>query len=300
MQELIEKHAQALRLEGKSNQTIDGYRLDLEQCYTFLTKYWEDGMVKVDEIIPFQIRDWLRQLHDKPDCNRSLARKLASLKSFFQYCKRQGIIQDNPIDKMQRPKFEQKLPHFFTEEEIEVLLRIPDPADKYGIRNRAILELIYSSGLRIGEVGALRLGDIDPKRQLVKVTGKGNKERIIPVGSNALQAIREYLDIRSEFAPADNEKHLFITRTGQPFDNKQINVILQRYIRLVAQQKGYSPHTLRHSFATHLLQRGADLRAIQEMLGHASLSTTETYTHVTLEDIKDAYKKGHPRSKQDK
>jgi len=300
MNKLIERHAQTLRLEGKSDRTISSYRLDLEQFCNFVAQFWENGQIKVGEIIPLQIRDWLRQLHDKPDCNRSLARKMASLQSFFQYCKRQGIVDSNPLDKMKRPKFEKKLPHFFTEEEMEVLLRIPDTADKYGIRNRAILELIYSSGLRISEVAALRIIDIDTKRRLIKVTGKGNKERIVPVGSKAIQAIRDYLDIREDFTPTPDEMHLFVTRSGLPFNFKQLNIILQRYIGLVAQQKGYSPHTLRHSFATHLLKRGADLRAIQEMLGHSNLSTTEIYTHVTFEDIKSAYKKGHPRSKSGK
>ncbi len=297
MNETIEKHAQALRLEGKAEQTIAAYRLDLDQFCSFLTRFWEDGNIKPVEITVLQIRDWLRRLHDKPDCNRSLARKMASLQSFFQFCKLHGIVADNPLDKMKRPKFERKLPHFFTEGEMDLLLRIPDVSDIFGIRNKAILELIYSSGLRIGEVASILISDLDHKRRLVRISGKGGKQRIVPMGAIALQSIRDYLDSRHELNPANEEKHLFVTRSGKPFNNKQLNVILQRYIRLVAQQKGYSPHTLRHSFATHLLSRGADLRAIQEMLGHRNLSTTETYTHVTLEDIKSAYRKGHPRSK---
>ncbi len=292
----MDQYFSYLRLEGKSEHTITGYRLDLEQFYNYILPFFENGQIVIHDIQIIQIRDFLRHLHDKPDCNRSLARKMAALKSFFQYCKTHDLITANPMDKLKRPKFEKKLPKFFSEDEMELLLSIPDLENPIGVRNRAILELIYSSGLRIGEIVTLRLIDIDQRRKLVKVTGKGDKQRLVPIGVKALQWIETYLSVRSSFDPDHSRDLLFLTYTGKPFDFKQMNTILQRYISLIAQQKGFSPHSIRHSFATHMLARGADLRAIQEMLGHSNLSTTEIYTHVTLEDIKDAYHKGHPRS----
>ena len=300
MTELIDRFIEHLRLEGKSENTQYGYRLDLEQFYKFLLPFFPNAEVHVKDISALMVRDWLRELHDKPDKNRSLARKSSAVKSFFCFLKLHGYIDKNPVLKMETPRFEKPLPKFFTKEEINLLLQIPEADDKFGIRNRAIFELIYSSGLRIGEVCGIRLRDLDYKNCLLRVKGKGNKERIVPVGRPALQAIKTYLAVRAAFDPAGKEDHLFLTRSGLPFYSRQLNIILQRYIRLIALQKGYSPHTIRHSFATHLLQNGADLRAIQVMLGHVSLSTTEIYTHVTLEDIKEAYHKSHPRARAKK
>jgi len=298
MKKLIESYCNALRLQGKSENTQIAYRRDLEQLHCFLKPFFADEVVSVQEIMPMQIRDFLRYMHEKPDCNRSLARKLAALKSFFAYCKLEGLITQNPVDKLKRPKYEKKLPHFFSEEEIEKLLNIPDTETPLGIRNRAILELIYSSGLRLDEVAKIRLLDIDFTRCLVKVLGKGNKERIVPVGRTAIHWTERYMKIRSSLDPLGKCDRLFLTYTGKPFDSKQLNTILMRFINLIAKEKGYSPHTLRHSFATHILKRGADLRAVQEMLGHANLSTTEIYTHVTIDDLKDAYHRAHPLSKK--
>jgi len=250
------------------------------------------------EISILMIRDWLRWLHDKPVSNRTLARKSAALNSFFKYLKLTGAVEKNPMDKIKRPKFEKKLPHYFTEEEMITLLRIPDQGSIFGVRNRAILELLYSSGLRISELAQLRLDDIDLKRGMVRVIGKGNKKRIVPVGKEAIQAIRDYLPVREKLKQEYSSDRLFFTKSGRDFTDFQLYTILNKYFRLVAEQKGYSPHTLRHSFATHMLNRGADLRAVQEMLGHANLSTTATYTHVTLKDVKKAYKKGHPRGRE--
>ncbi len=300
MQQYIDKFIENIRIEGKSINTQYGYRLDLEQLQTFLMPFFLNGEVEVKEITVLMLRDFMRNLHDKSDKNRSLARKMAALRMFFRYLKKVGVIEKSPVDKMELPKFEKPLPKFFTEEEINLLLKIPEADTTLGIRNRAIFELIYSSGLRIGEVCSILLRDLDIKKCLIKVTGKGNKERIIPVGRPAILTIETYLKVRPNLDPERKDEHLFLTYTGKPFYNRQLNIILQRFIRLIATQKGYSPHTIRHSFATHLLKNGADLRAIQTMLGHASLSTTETYTHVTLEDVKEAYQKAHPRAREKK
>ena len=298
MEKYIADFCNYLALEGKSPRTITAYKLDLEQFHSFIQRYFENGEVDIKGITVLNIRDFFRFLNEKPDCNRSLARKSAALNSFFRYCKRSGFIQNNPMEKIKRPKYEVPLPKFFTEEEVRTLLSIPDTDSPFGIRNKAILETLYSSGLRISELAGIRLQDIDLKRGLIRVTGKGNKQRIVPLGSYAIEAINNYLKVRPQFMRENNPDVLFLTKSGKAFDTKQLDIILKRYFELVAKAKGYSPHSLRHSFATHLLSRGADLRAIQELLGHSLLSTTETYTHISLEDIKEAYKKGHPRSKE--
>lgn len=298
MEKYIADFCNYLALEGKSPRTITAYKLDLEQFHSFIQRYFENGEVDIKGITVLNIRDFFRFLNEKPDCNRSLARKSAALNSFFRYCKRSGFIQNNPMEKIKRPKYEVPLPKCFTEEEVRTLLSIPDTDSPFGIRNKAILETLYSSGLRISELAGIRLQDIDLKRGLIRVTGKGNKQRIVPLGSYAIEAINNYLKVRPQFMRENSPDLLFLTKSGKAFDTKQLDIILKRYFELVAKAKGYSPHSLRHSFATHLLSRGADLRAIQELLGHSLLSTTETYTHISLEDIKEAYKKGHPRSKE--
>ncbi len=296
LEDYFDKYCTRLRVEGKSPNTISAYRLDLDQLHTYLRMEVAEELAPGD-ISPSMIRGFLLYLHEKEDQNRSISRKITALNSFFTWAKREEIVQTNPIAKIKRPKYEKKLPHFFTEEEMLVLLRVPDLESKYGVRNKAMLELIYSSGLRLIELARLRLQDIDLRKGLVRALGKGNKERIIPVGKPAIEAINAYLAIRSSFGEASRCDRLFVTMSGKPWDSKQLNSILQKYISVVAQQQGFSPHSLRHSFATHLLKHGADLRAIQEMLGHSNLSTTSIYTHVTLDDIKEAYIKGHPRSK---
>ncbi len=294
MEELIEKYCQHLALEGKSPRTISAYRLDLGQFLNFSRHFFEAELVDIRGITTLNIRDFLRHLHDINDCNRSLARKSAALGGFFRFCKIQGYIDINPMDKIKRPKFERPLPKCFTEEEVRQLLAIPDTSTVFGLRNRAILETLYSSGLRLMELAGLRLRDLNVKQGLARVLGKGNKERVVPVGSYALEAIQAYLQQRDRLANAGSPDKVFLTKGGKAFDSKQLDIILKRYFILIARAKGYTPHALRHSFATHMLSRGADLRTIQELLGHEQLSTTEIYTHVSLEDVKKAYHKGHP------
>jgi site-specific recombinase XerD len=294
MENSIKLFCDNLALEGKSERTISAYKLDLEQFLSFVQRFFE-AEVPVTAISVLNIRDFLRWLNEKPDCNRSLARKSAALNSFFRFCKRQGLIVNNPMDKVKRPKYEKPLPKCFTEEEVLSLLAIPDCSSRFGIRNRAILETLYSSGLRLMELAGIKMSDLDVRKGLLRVTGKGNKQRIVPVGSHALDAISEYLKVRPEFLAENSPNNLFLTKSGNAFYTRELDIILKRYFELIARAKGYTPHALRHSFATHMLSRGADLRAIQELLGHAQLSTTQIYTHVSLEDIKDAYNKGHPR-----
>lgn len=294
MQEWIDKHSEYLALEGKSKRTLRGYRIDLEQFRRFLDESF--GSADVASLSAIHIRAFLKWLSERPDCNRTLARKMAALNSWFKYLKLQGLRTDNPMRKIRRPKYEQKLPRFFTEEEMLLLIRIPDTSSNVGRRNRAIFELLYSCGLRLMELANLHLEDIDYRKALLKVYGKGNKQRFVPIGKPALEALQDYLKVRPLMATEQSSARLFITYRGKDFDTQQLNIILMRYINLIAREKGYSPHSIRHSFATHLLSRGADISAIQKLLGHEALSSTELYTHLSLEDIKAAYEKGHPRS----
>ncbi len=294
MEKELQRYLEFLRAEGKSACTLQAYASDLRQFLAYVDRFFPAGAV-ANELSVQMVRDWLRELHESRVGNRSLARKTAALSSWFRWLKLTGRSSQNPMDKIKRPKFERGLPHFFTEEEMLTLLRVPDLDSIYGIRNRAILELLYSSGLRISELASLRIPEIDLNRRLLRVWGKGGKERLVPLGSEAAAAIRSWLTLRDRLSRPDSSDRLFLTKSGKDFDGRQLYAVLNQYFRLVAQKKGYSPHTLRHSFATHLLARGADLRAVQEMLGHAQLDTTAIYTHVTIEDIKKAYRKGHPR-----
>ena len=294
MEKELQSYLEHLRVEGKSPNTVTAYRSDLSQFQAYIAHFFP-GEIQVRGITTQMVRDWMRNLHDGGVGNRSMARKLAALQGFFSHLRSFGRIEVNPMDKVRRPKFEMALPKFFSEEEMLTLLRIPDLDSIFGIRNRAILELLYASGIRIEELAGLRLVDLNLKRGLVKVWGKGGKERMVPIGKAAIEAIQNWLERRPELVREHSSDRLFLTKGGRDFDGRQLNTILDQYFNLVAQKKGYSPHTLRHSFATHLLARGADLRAVQEMLGHANLETTAIYTHVTTEDLKKAYRKGHPR-----
>jgi len=296
MQKAIDEFVRTLISRGLSEHTVTAYKKDLLQLQEFLTKYFEEGSVKVNQITRLFLRDFLRFLSMNNRNNRTLARKATTMKNFFQFCEKNDYLSKNPASNLHIPKFEKKLPKYFSEKEMEELLNIPDLSSKFGIRNRAILELIYSSGLRISEIAECKVGQIDLQEKLIKVIGKGNKERIIPISSKAKIAIRNYEKTRDQFKSRLSDESFFLSKSGRPLSSNEIRDVLSRYLSLVAKTKGYSPHSIRHSFATHLLARGADLRAVQEMLGHSNLSTTEIYTHLTLKDLKKVYEQAHPRS----
>ncbi len=298
MKELIAQFIQFEKSKGLSNHSIIAYRKDLEQLNEFLEKYFSNGII-LSEIKRLYLRDFLRELSNQGRKNVTLARKVIVIRNFFEYCQNQKIIQSNPAVNLKIPKYEKKLPKFFTEKEMESLLRIPDLKSKFGVRDRAILELIYSSGLRISEVANCKISQLDFMGKLIRVRGKGNKERLVPLGKEAVRALKKYLQIRDEFESEYSKDILFLSKSGRLLSSNELRAILERYINLVAKTKGYSPHSIRHSFATHLLANGADLRAVQEMLGHSNLSTTEIYTHLSLTDLKEVYKLAHPRSKKD-
>ncbi|HPR18460.1 MAG TPA: tyrosine recombinase XerC [Candidatus Cloacimonadota bacterium] len=298
MKKAIADFIKSQQSRGLSSCTLTAYRSDLEQMYDFLKKYFEQEVV-LSQIKRLYLRDYLQELSLEGRSNRTLARKATTLKNFFHYCERQNLISENPAAALKIPKFEKKLPKFFTEPEIEDLLSIPDLSSKFGIRNKAILELIYSSGLRISEVCSCRISQLDFTEGIIRIIGKGNKERQVPMGRKAMSSLKSYLKIRPQFCDKESGDITFLSKSGKTLVPNELRAILERYILLVAKTKGYSPHSIRHSFATHLLEHGADLRAVQEMLGHSNLSTTEIYTHLSLRDVKKAYEQAHPRSKKE-
>ncbi|MBN1326353.1 MAG: tyrosine recombinase [Candidatus Cloacimonetes bacterium] len=299
MKEAIRDYIRTLQSRGLSENTLRAYKKDLSQLEEFLLKYFEDGQIELSGINRLMIRDFLRDLSEQGRGNRSLARKTTTIRNFFKFCQINQLIKINPAENLKIPRFEKKLPLHFSELEIENLLDIPDLSSKFGIRNKAILELIYSSGLRISEVSSAKLGQLDLQQRILRVIGKGSKERIVPVGKKAIQSLHDYLKIRNTFTSSESEDYLFLSKSGLKLTADELREILDRYIRLIARKKGYSPHSIRHSFATHLIANGADLRAVQEMLGHANLSTTQIYTHLSLKDIKKIYQQAHPRSSKE-
>jgi site-specific recombinase XerD len=227
-----------------------------------------------------------------------VARKLACLKSFFRYCRRQGLMRSDPASLISAPKLERRLPHVLDESAVEALMRQPDRSTPEGARDAAILELVYSTGMRLGELLALRPADVDLRARTVKVHGKGSKERILPLGRPAGEALRAYLRERAGLRAGASAlpEELFVSARGKAMSPKGVNLLMNRYIARVSEIKKKSPHVLRHSCATHLLDRGADLQAVRELLGHESLSTTQIYTHVSVERLKSIYTRAHPKA----
>jgi tyrosine recombinase XerC len=286
MERYIEKFIRYLEIEKNySEHTITNYRLDLEDFRQFL------GQSDIESVDYLTLRKYLALLKEKNLTTRSISRKISALRSFFKFLTREGLLKANPILVLSSPKMEKHLPQFLTEDETRRLIESAASADERTLRDRAILETFYSTGIRISELVGLDTEDIDFIGGIVKVMGKGKKERIVPIGDHAIKAIREYLDKRKKPSPA-----VFLNKSGKRISDRGVRNIVEKYIRLASLKQGVSPHTLRHSFATHLLDRGADLRSVQELLGHANLSSTQIYTHLTTERLKSVYDKAHPRA----
>jgi integrase/recombinase XerC len=286
----INKFLRFLEIEKNvSPFTLTNYTLDLQDFYNFLKGI---PLEKVDTIV---LRRFLASLREQNYAKRTIARRISSLRSFFKFLCREGYLKTNPILGLRTPKLDRKLPHFLSEEEMGQLLESP-PADLSGLRDRAILESLYSTGMRVSELVGLNKEEIDFFGGVIKVYGKGKQERLIPIGDRALTAIKDYLDKLPENFKISTRKALFLNKKGRRLSDRAVRLIVSKYINKFSFKKGVSPHTLRHSFATHLLDRGADLRSVQELLGHKNLSTTQIYTHVTTERLKSVYKKAHPRA----
>lgn len=289
MERYIEKFIRYLEIEKNySKHTVLNYKLDLEDFRSFLAS------APIENVDYLLLRKYLASLKEKNMGSRSVGRHLSSMRSFFKFLTREGLLKTNPILSVSSPKLDKHLPQFLTEEEVTKLIDAVIPknqTDQLRFRDRAILETFYSTGIRISELVGLDAQDIDFISCVVKVRGKGKKERMVPIGDHAVKAIREYLEKRKKETSA-----VFLNKNGRRITDRGVRDIVDKYLRLASLREGVSPHTLRHSFATHLLNRGADLRSVQELLGHANLSTTQIYTHLTTERLKSVYDKAHPRA----
>lgn len=244
------------------------------------------------------VRLFMSQLRERNYCKSTVARKLATLRSFYKFLLRRGHTALNPVAPIRTPKQEKRLPKSLEFSEIEKLLSNCDTTTLLGARDRAILETLYSTGIRVSELVALDIADVDLSNNVVRIRGKGKKERVIPIGPGAVRAVIHYLDLRRNRpqSPKANQQALFINKHGQRLSTRSVRRKLDKYLLEAGLDLSVSPHTLRHSFATHMLRQGADLRSVQEMLGHQSLSTTQIYTHVTGTAVKESYDKSHPRA----
>lgn len=301
MKQLIDQFSSYLRCERMASpHTHKNYLVDIAQFFSFLEKKIpaiKDGGVghigKVDVDI---VRAYLGQMFETK-APSSMARKIASLRTFFQYCLREGYVSANPAKEVATPKIPKRIPHFLTIDEVLALLKQPEGSDVLSLRDRAILELLYASGLRVSEMVGLNLEDVDLEGKSVRVMGKGRKERVVPMGNKAAEALSVYLAKRDTLISKEmTQLAFFINCRGGRLTARSIERLLGKYIQRTGLQKTVTPHVLRHTFATHLLGAGADMRGIQELLGHASLSTTQKYTHVNIESMMKVYDETHPKA----
>jgi integrase/recombinase XerC len=259
--------------------------------------------LKVDQLLLSAgtdvIRAYLAFLNEKQYSKATIARKLATLRSFYKFLVKRNQVTSNPVVAVRTPKQDKKLPRFLEYEEVKKLLDTPPQDNWLGARDRAILETLYSTGIRVSELVALNMDDIDFLGEIVHIRGKGKKERIAPIGSSALQVIQHYMEFRNKRAQNNGNfdtRVLFVNKHGKRLSTRSVRRKMDKYLKMAGLDPAISPHTLRHSFATHMLNNGADLRSVQELLGHQSLSTTQVYTHLTTTKLKDVYENAHPRS----
>jgi len=284
-----------------SSNTIISYKSDLLQLLNYLKDYKIIKRNNIQYINRSIMRKYIVYLKKCDYSVRSICRKISTTRSFFKFLSREDIVDINPTINLITPKIGKKLPSFLYLEEINKLIETPPEHTIFGIRDRAILELLYGTGMRVGELVNLNIHDIDLYEKIVRVFGKGSKERILPLGNPGIKAVQEYLTGRNIFRKnisinKNDPDALFLNRFGGRLSARSIRRIIIKYMKIAGLNKKISPHVLRHSFATHLLGGGADLRSVQELLGHESLSTTQIYTHITKERLKAIYKKSHPRS----
>jgi integrase/recombinase XerD len=294
----LESHVRSflnyLRVEkGLSDNTILAYRRDMQKFAAFIGK----RDLEVAAITRSQVVEFLSGLYRQKLDSRSVARHLVTVRHFFRFCLMEGVIRDDPAATVESPKFRQSLPVFLSLEEVDRLLRQPDPHEVVGIRDKAMIELMYSTGIRVSELCGLQTSDLTMDPGCLRCIGKGDKERLVPVGRRALEAVEKYVrESRPQLLREGVSPYLFLNQKGDRLNRISFWKILSQYGRKAELRKGLTPHMLRHSFATHLLDRGADLRAVQIMLGHSDISTTQIYTHVVEERLKQVYKAHHPRA----
>ena len=295
MDKLIERFIHYLAVErGLAQNTLDSYQRDLNNYTEFLTR---SNIRDLNQTRRANIIAYLADLQRKGRATSTISRNLASLRSFYGFLIRDGLIDSDPTTNLESPKIEKRLPKVLTVQEVEALLEGPDLGDVCGLRDKAMLELLYATGIRVSELVALNLSDVNLNMGFLKCFGKGSKERIIPLGTMALTNVSDYvMRARVKLLRNQEEESLFLNHHGQRLSRQGFWKIIKKYATSATIEKEITPHTLRHYFATHLLENGADLRAVQEMLGHADISTTQIYTHLTKSRLKEVYAKTHPRA----
>ena len=281
-----------------SDLTIKAYREDLFGLIEWL-EMSHGNTPAPGALSPQELRAYQAALQEAGYARSTISRKLASLRSFYRFAMRQGITNENPAKPLRNPRRQRKLPHVLSNAEIGKLLLAPSSLNEAGLRDRAILETMYSAGLRVNELVTLRDGDLDFDQGLIRVQGKGRKERLSPLGSYAIKAIKRYFRYRTRSSKTEalgRQSPVFVNRFGNALTTRSVGRMLEKYILETDLDTRTSPHTLRHSFATHLLDRGADIRSVQELLGHQSLATTQIYTHVSAANLRQVYEQAHPRA----
>jgi len=302
MTTLIAKFLEHLEVERNySRHTIAAYRRDLNQFSAFLESQPDgDVLQNPSEIGKAAIRNFLGYLHTEQYSKRTIARRFAAVRSWFHYLCREGLVKANPALYLTSPKLDQRLPKFLDQAQVEELVELPDRTNLSGVRDSAIIELLYGTGMRVSEMVALEVRSVDFSGERVRVIGKGDKERLVPLGGHALVAVESYLEHRnarweSQHKKARQETALFLNHRGRRITSRGVQTILAKYGLQMGHDK-LTPHTLRHTAATHLLDAGADLIAVKEILGHERLSTTQVYTHVALDRLRRTYEKAHPKA----
>lgn len=295
MQQQIEVYLAYLNVErGLAQNTLEAYGRDLKSYIRFLKKHNIGSFKDTEKEV---VRAYLEQLHNMGRATSTISRNLASIKSFYQFMVREDLLDADPSVHLESPKVTKRLPRVLNLSEVESLLNQPDLEDAHSIRDKAMLEVIYATGIRVSELVSLNVPDINLGAGYLRCLGKGSKERIVPLGSVAIKFLDLYLQMaRPELVRKATESALFVNHHGRRLTRQGFWKIVKRYGQEANISENITPHTLRHSFATHLLENGADLRSVQEMLGHADISTTQIYTHVTRNRLKEVYRKSHPRA----
>ena len=299
MQTAAARFLKYLQVERNASElTIKSYREDLEALVQYLTEL-QGRTPGPGEVGTVELRGYVAALHEAGYAKSTIARRLASLRSFFRFGQREGWTKSNPAKPLRNPRKARALPHFLSSDDVARLLGAPHSSEPLGLRDRAILEVLYSAGLRVSELAGLNESDLDLSDGALRVRGKGRRERIAPVGSFAARALKQWLGVR-RLAARENTgpaAPVFVNKFGRRLTTRSVGRLLEKYLRTTGLDRRTTPHTLRHSFATHLLDRGADIRSVQELLGHKSLVTTQIYTHVSTAGLRAVYERAHPRAR---
>jgi integrase/recombinase XerC len=298
MEEALADFLLYLSLEKNASvHTVKSYREDLTQAFEFFRGRLAGQPLKLEQLTTRLLRAYLAWLHEQGYAKTTMARRMAAVRSWCRFLCRRGKLTTNPADSLRGPRQDKKLPHYLTEEDVVRLLETPPADTPLGLRDRAILETLYSAGLRVSELTGLNFTDVDLDSGLATVRGKGKRERLALLGPQALAALKVWLTQRDRVKPkARAQSAVYLNKNGTRLTSRSVGRLLEKYLALAGLDPRTSPHTLRHSFATHMLDRGADIRSVQELLGHRSLSTTQIYTHVTTHRLRDSYHKAHPRA----